>query len=142
MREALLEARSALSHGEIPVGAVVVSEGIIAGRGHNRRGLGVPPFAHAEMLALADAGENLRRGRFDGCTLYVTLEPCPMCAGAIMQTRVSRVVYGAKDPIAGAAGTLYDILRDPRMPHKCEVTDGVLSMEALDLLQKFFRSRR
>jgi tRNA(adenine34) deaminase len=141
MREALNEAKNALLQGEIPVGAVVVSKGMIAGRGHNHSGQSAP-FAHAEMLALSDAGENLRRGRFDGCTLYVTLEPCPMCAGAIMQTRVSRVVYGAKDPRAGAAGTLYDILRDPRMAHKCEVADGVLASEALELLQKFFRARR
>lgn len=142
MREALAEAKSALSRGEIPVGAVMVSEGVIVGRGHNRRGQGFSPFAHAEMLALSDAGENLGRARFDGCTLYVTLEPCPMCAGAIMQTRVSRVVYGAKDPKAGAAGTLYDILRDPRMAHKCETTDGILASEAQELLQKFFRLRR
>jgi tRNA(adenine34) deaminase len=142
MKEALLEARDALSRGEIPVGAVMVSEGIIVGRGHNRRGPGVPPFAHAEMCALSDAGENLCRARFDGCTLYITLEPCPMCAGAIMQTRVSRVVYGAKDPLAGAAGTLYDILRDPRMTHKCEVTSGVLASEASELLRKFFRAKR
>jgi tRNA(adenine34) deaminase len=141
MKEALAEAKNALSRGEIPIGAVLVSEGVIAGRGRNERRAGAP-FAHAEMLALSDAGENLRRWRFDGCTLYVTLEPCPMCAGAIMQTRVSRVVYGAKDPKAGAAGTLYDILRDPRMPHKCEVACGVLAPEALDLLQKFFRARR
>ena len=142
MKEALLEAKNALSHGDIPVGAVIGSEGIIVGRGHNRTGPGVPPFAHAEMRALLDAAENLRRGRFDGCTLYTTLEPCPMCAGAIMQTRVSRVVYGAKDPRAGAAGTLYDILRDPRMAHKCAVTDGVLASEASELLRTFFRARR
>jgi tRNA(adenine34) deaminase len=142
MKEALIEAEIALSLGEIPIGAVMVSERVIVGRGHNRRGPGVPPFAHAEMTALADAGENLRRSRFDGCALYVTLEPCPMCAGAITQTRVSRVVYGAKDPKAGAAGTLYDILRDPRMPHRCDVTGGVLAAEALELLRRFFRGRR
>jgi tRNA(adenine34) deaminase len=142
MKEALLEARNALSRGEIPVGAVMVNDGVIVGRGHNSRGRGVPPFAHAEMRALCDAAENLRRVRFDGCTLYVTLEPCPMCAGAIMQTRVSRVVYGAKDPRAGAAGTLYDILRDPRIAHKCEVTDGILASEASELLRTFFRVRR
>ncbi|MDR2779969.1 MAG: tRNA adenosine(34) deaminase TadA [Synergistaceae bacterium] len=142
MREALLEARIALSRGEIPVGAVMVSEGIIVGRGRNSTERGALPFAHAEMLALSDAGANLRRRRFDGCTLYITLEPCPMCAGAIMQTRVSRVVYGAKDPRAGAAGTLYDILRDSRIAHKCDVTDGILASEASDLLRTFFRAKR
>ncbi|MDR1916012.1 MAG: nucleoside deaminase, partial [Synergistaceae bacterium] len=121
MEIALNEARIALSQDEIPVGAVIVRGGEIIGRGSNSRALDSLPFAHAEMSALADAGRRLGTWRFDECTLYVTLEPCPMCAGAIVQTRVRQVVYGASDPKAGAAGTLYNILRDPRMPYRCEV---------------------
>jgi tRNA(adenine34) deaminase len=142
MREAMREAELAYEDGEVPVGAVVVTGGEIIGRGRNRRVTGAMPFAHAEILALSEAGENLRGWRFDGCALYVTLEPCPMCAGAIVQTRVARVVYGASDPKAGAAGTLYDILRDPRMPHRCEVSRGVMAPESSALLRKFFLSRR
>lgn len=142
MNEALQEARGALGRGEIPVGAIVVRGGEILGRGSNDRLRGSLPFAHAEMTALAEAGEALGTWRFDGCTLYVTLEPCPMCAGAIVQTRVARVVYGARDPRAGAAGSLYDILRDPRMAHRCDVKSGVRAQECAELLQKFFRNRR
>jgi tRNA(adenine34) deaminase len=142
MREALSEAREALGRGEIPVGAVVVKDGSIVGRGRNGRARETKPFAHAEIRALEDAGANLRTWRFDGCTLYVTLEPCPMCAGAMVQTRVSRVVYGASDPRAGAAGTLYDILRDPRMPHRCHVERGILAEESSGLLSEFFINRR
>jgi tRNA(adenine34) deaminase len=142
MKAALDEARLALSRGEIPVGAVLVSRGEIIGRGGNGRALRSMPFAHAEMIAIAEAGESLGTWRFDDCTLYVTLEPCPMCAGAIVQTRVRRVVYGASDPRAGAAGTLYDILRDIRMPHRCEVASGLAAAESRALLRKFFRSRR
>jgi tRNA(adenine34) deaminase len=142
MNTALEDARKAMSGGEIPVGAVVDCGDEIIGRGSNARLLDKMPFAHAEMSALSEAGTSLGRWRFDGCTLYVTLEPCPMCAGAIIQTRVSRVVFGASDPKAGAGGTLYDILRDPRMPHRCEVTRGILAAESVELLQKFFRSRR
>ena len=93
------------------------------------------PFAHAEMCALSDAGETLGAWRFDGCTLYVTLEPCPMCAGAIVQTRVSRVVFGAEDPKAGAAGSLYNILQDPRMTHRCELTEGKRAGNGLSNIQ-------
>ena len=142
MREAMIEAERACEDGEIPVGAVVTRGGEIVGRGRNGRRSGNMPFAHAEMCALSEAGKNLRAWRFDGCELYVTLEPCPMCAGAIVQTRISRVVYGASDPKAGAAGTLYDILRDPRMPHRCKVTSGVMAAEAAALLRKFFMGRR
>lgn len=142
MRAALEEASRALDAGEVPVGAVVVRDGEIVGRGNNARKREGMPFAHAEMSALAEAGARLRSWRFDDCTLYVTLEPCPMCAGAIVQTRVGRVVYGARDPRAGAAGTLYDILRDPRMPHRCRVAEGLLAEESRALLQAFFRRRR
>ena len=142
MRQALCEAREAMRRGEIPVGAVVVCGGEIVGRGGNARMLRTLPFAHAEMTALMAAGEALKRWRFDDCTLYVTLEPCPMCAGAIVQTRVSRVVFGAADPRAGAGGSLYDILNDPRLPHRCRVATGILASESAELLRAFFRSRR
>lgn len=142
MKEALREAREAFGRGEIPVGAVVVQKGEIVGRGSNDRLRGALPFAHAEMTALAAAGERLARWRFDDCTLYVTLEPCPMCAGAISQTRVARVVFGARDPRAGAAGSLYNILQDPRIAHRCAVKEGVLAQESAELLQKFFRIKR
>jgi len=142
MREAMIEAERAYDEGEIPVGAIVTRGGEIVGRGRNGRKIGRMPFAHAEICALSEAGENLNTWRFDGCELYVTLEPCPMCAGAIVQTRVSRVVYGARDPKAGAAGTLYDILRDPRMPHRCEVVRGIMEAEAAALLRKFFLAKR
>ena len=142
MREAMFEAERAYEEGEIPVGAIVTRGGEILGRGRNGRKSDNMPFAHAEICALSEAGKNLNSWRFDGCELYVTLEPCPMCAGAIVQTRVSRVVYGARDQKAGAAGTLYDILRDPRMPHRCEVTSGIMEAEAAALLRKFFFRRR
>jgi tRNA(adenine34) deaminase len=142
MTAALSQARDALSRGEIPVGAVVSKDGLIVGRGCNRRNESSMPFGHAEMFALSESGDSLKRWRFDDCTLYVTLEPCPMCAGAIVQTRVQRVVFGAYDPKAGAAGTLYDILRDPRMPHRCEVTGGVMEAESIELLRSFFKIRR
>jgi tRNA(adenine34) deaminase len=100
------------------------------------------PFAHAEMMALADAGETLGRWRFDDCALYVTLEPCPMCAGAVVQTRVKTLVFGAADPRAGACGSLYDIVRDPRASHRCAVRGGVMSDECAELLREFFASRR
>jgi tRNA(adenine34) deaminase len=142
MREAFREAEAAYESGEIPVGAVVVVDGKIAGRGGNRRKIAAMPLAHAEMVALSEAGNFLREWRFDGGELYVTLEPCPMCAGAIVAARLSRLVYGAADPRAGAAGTLYDIPRDPRMPHRCEVTRGVMAAESSALLRKFFMERR
>jgi tRNA(adenine34) deaminase len=142
MLSALDEAKRAFVRNEIPVGAVVVHDGVIIGRGSNERLIGSMPFAHAEMMALAEAGETLGTWRFDGCTLYVTLEPCLMCAGAIIQTRVTRVVFGAKDPKAGAAGSIYDVFRDARMPFRCSVTSGVLRVECASLLKKFFLSRR
>lgn len=142
MREALAEAQNALEMDEIPVGAVMVKDGRIVGRGSNYRIADASPFAHAEMRAIAEAGKELSSWRFDGCTLYSTLEPCPMCAGAIVQTRISRVVYGARDPRAGAAGSLYDILRDPRMAHRCLVLPGIMAEDSSRLLWNFFRARR
>ena len=142
MKEALKEARSALGIGEIPVGAVVVKNGEIIGRGHNTRSTGNSPFDHAEIAAMKDAAQKLNNWRFDGATIYVTLEPCVMCAGAIVQCRVSRIVYGAKDPKAGAAGSLYNIPNDPRMYHQCEVTSGVMKQECAEILQNFFEKKR
>jgi tRNA(adenine34) deaminase len=142
MLTALGEAKKALAKGEVPVGAVVVKNGIVIGRGYNERLLHSSPFAHAEMNALSGAGEAIGSWRFDDCTLYVTLEPCLMCAGAILETRVARVVYGASDPKAGATGSLYDVLRDPRLPHRCSVTKGVLAVECGAILKNFFISKR
>jgi tRNA(adenine34) deaminase len=142
MKMALEEAGGALLSGEIPVGAVMAAGGRVIGRGANRRAVDDMPFAHAEMRAISEAGRALSSWRFDECTLYVTLEPCAMCAGAIMETRIRRVVFGALDPRRGAAGSLYDILRDPRMPHKCEVRGGIMAEESARLLREFFARRR
>ena len=142
MREALTEAEAAFECGEIPVGAVVVRGGEIIGRGHNRRSAASSPFSHAEIEAMASAAEVLDSWRFDGCTLYVTLEPCVMCAGAMVQCRMSRVVFAAWDAKAGACGSLYDIVRDPRMYHRCSVTSGVLKNECSEILRRFFELRR
>lgn len=142
MREAITEAKKALDAGEIPVGAVVVQRGEIIGRGRNGRANGNAPLAHAEIAALTDAAKTLGNWRFDGCTLYVTLEPCVMCAGAAVQCRVGRLVYGARDPKAGAAGSLYDIPSDPRMYHRCETVSGVMKTECAALLTDFFAKKR
>jgi tRNA(adenine34) deaminase len=142
MRSALDEAKRAFSEDETPVGAVVTRGGVIIGRGRNERSGKRMPLAHAEMTAINEAGKSLGNWRLDECTLYVTLEPCLMCAGAIMESRVARVVYGAADPKAGAAGSLYDVLRDPRMPRRCLVTRGVLKDECSSLLKKFFLAKR
>ena len=142
MQEALKEARKALEFDEIPVGALVVKDDEIIGRGFNRRDTDNSPFAHAELLAIQKAAEKLGSWRLDGCTLYVTLEPCPMCAGAIVQCRLKAIVYGADDPKAGAAGSLYNIPEDPRFAHSCKVTSGILENECKDLLSDFFKKRR
>ena len=142
MKMALEEARSALLVGEIPVGAVISVGGRVIGRGANRRAADDLPFAHAEMCAISEAGHAMSRWRFDECTLYVTLEPCVMCAGAIIETRIPRVVFGARDLRRGAAGSLYDILRDPRISHKCEVKGGIMAEESSRLLWEFFARRR
>ena len=142
MKEALKLAEGALNAGEIPVGALLVRKGEIVGSGFNRRRLDGSPLAHAEILALLDASKKLKTWRFDDCTLYVTLEPCPMCAGAIAQCRIPRVVFGARDAKAGACGSLYDIPRDPRMAHRCQVKGGVLKHECAALLQTFFLAKR
>lgn len=142
MRAALQEALAAYEKGEVPVGAVVVREGRIIGRGHNLRETLNDPTAHAEMLAMTSAAEAKGEWRLDGCTLYVTLEPCPMCAGAIVNSRMQRVVFGAHDPKAGACGTLYNLVQDSRLNHRAELESGVLGDDAGQLLKSFFRECR
>jgi len=142
MREALAEAEQALAHGDVPVGAVAVRDGTIVGRGHNRREIDADPTAHAEMIALREAARALGGWRLVGVTLYCTLEPCPMCAGAMIAARLPRLVYGADDPKAGAAGSVVELLRDPRFNHRVSITRGVLAGEAQRLLERFFARLR
>ena len=142
MSRALAVAREALTIGEVPVGAVVVREGRIVSQAFNLRETLRDPTAHAERLALTLAGEALGTWRLDGCTLYVTLEPCPMCAGAIVLSRIDRVVYGATDKKAGACDSLYRITSDRRLNHRPELTGGVLKGECASILSEFFRDRR
>jgi tRNA(adenine34) deaminase len=143
MRLALREAELALPHHDVPVGAVIVNaSGAIVGAGHNERERRQDPTAHAELLALRAAATTLGHWRLLDTTLYVTLEPCAMCAGAIVLARVPRVVYGAPDPKAGAAGSVLDILAEPRLNHRPQVTGGVLQPECAALLVEFFTSRR
>ena len=143
MRRALDEAALALTHDDVPVGAVVLGpDGQLLGTGHNDREGSGDPTAHAEVLALRAAAAAAGEWRLTGCTLVVTLEPCTMCAGAIVLSRVSRVVYGADDPKAGAAGSLFDLLRDRRLNSRPEVVRGVLEAECAQVLRAFFGSRR
>ena len=143
MRAALDEARSAMRHEDVPIGAVVVGDdGVILGRGRNERELHEDPTAHAEILALREAAATVGSWRVLDATLYVTLEPCTMCAGAIVLSRIPRVVYAAPDPKAGAAGSVLDVLSDTRLNHRPEVLGGVLADEAAGLLRSFFRARR
>ena len=143
MGEALSQARLALTAGDVPVGAVVLDHaGAIIGRGHNRREATHDPTAHAEVIALREAAAALRQWRLDGCTLVVTLEPCVMCAGAVLAARVPRLVIGAWDPKAGAAGSQWDVVRDARIGARVEVIAGVREAESAGLLQDFFARRR
>lgn len=142
MRAALAEARAADEADEVPVGAVVVHQGRIIGRGHNQRQMLRDPTAHAEMLALTAAAQHLADWRLAGCTLVVTLEPCAMCAGAIVLARIERLVFGADDPKAGACGSLYTLTEDPRSNHQVAVTRGVLEDECSAILQGFFARQR
>ena len=139
---ALDEARRCLEWGDVPVGAVVVRAQEVLGAGANRRELFGDPTAHAEMLAIRQAAERVEGWRLSGCTLYVTLEPCPMCAGAMVLARLDRLVFGARDPKAGFAGSLGDLLRDPRLNHRLDVAEGVRAEEASALLRAFFAARR
>ncbi len=143
MRLALREAARAGRTGEVPVGALLVdAAGTVLGRGHNRPRAGSDPTAHAEVVALRRAARRLRNYRLPGTTLYVTVEPCPMCAGAIVHARVARVVYGAADPKAGAVRSLFRLLDDARLNHRAEVAAGVLEAECSAILREFFRARR
>lgn len=142
MRLALEEAEAAAAEGEVPIGAVVVCDGQVVARAHNRRETDADPSAHAEFLAMVAAARELERWRLTGCTVYVTLEPCLMCAGLMVNARVDRCVYGAADPKGGAVGTLFDVSHDERLNHEFEVTSGVLADEAAGLLRAFFRARR
>lgn len=142
MEQALLEAELAASAGEVPVGAVVVRSGVIVARGRNRREADADACAHAEIEALRRAGEATGSWRLTGTTLYVTLEPCPMCAGALVNARVDRVVYGCRDAKAGAVDTLFAIGRDPRLNHRFEVVSGVLEEPCREILRAFFQARR
>ncbi|MFJ9061531.1 MULTISPECIES: tRNA adenosine(34) deaminase TadA [unclassified Streptomyces] len=142
MRHALDEAAQAASAGDVPVGAVVLGpDGALLATGHNEREATADPTAHAEVLALRRAAEALGSWRLTGCTLVVTLEPCTMCAGALVQSRIGRVVYGARDEKAGAAGSLWDVVRDRRLNHRPEVIHGVLEDACAELLTAFFRGR-
>jgi tRNA(adenine34) deaminase len=148
MRQALREAQAAFDEEEVPIGAIVVhrdrtsGEDRVVGAAHNQRETLRDPTAHAEMIAITQAAEALGRWRLDDCTLYVTLEPCPMCAGAIVLARMPRVVYGAADPKAGAVDTLYKLLDDPRLNHRAEGVAGVLAEPCGEILSQFFRQKR
>ena len=142
MREALAEAHAARAAGEVPIGAVVVYEGQVIGRGQNRVLRDVEPTAHAEIVAMRAAAKALNNYRLTGCELYVTLEPCAMCAGAMIHARLARLVYGARDPKAGAAGSVLEVLNHPRLNHRMEVTAGVMEEESAEMLREFFRQRR
>ena len=142
MRMALDEARQAVPSGDVPVGCIIVLEGNVIGRAHNLREALQDPTAHAEIVALRQAASAVGRWRLDGAVVYCTVEPCPMCAGALVNARVRRLVYGVTDPKSGACGSIFDILREPRLNHRVEVTGGVLADEALALLREFFEPRR
>ncbi|MHB9111325.1 MAG: tRNA adenosine(34) deaminase TadA [Thermoleophilia bacterium] len=142
MRIALNEARMAAESGEVPVGAVIERGGEVITVAGNEREEKKDPTAHAEMIAIREAAKSLGGWRLSGCTIYVTIEPCPMCAGAIYQARIERLVYGAPDEKAGATGTLMDITRDPRLNHQTEVTGGILADECAAVMREFFSGRR
>ncbi len=142
MRMALAEAQAAFAEDEVPIGAVIVHNGQVIAAAHNQREQLHDPTAHAEMIAITQAAESLSSWRLVDCTLYVTLEPCPMCAGAILQARIPTVVYGAADPKAGAVQTLYRLLSDARLNHSCQTVPGVLGDECGRILTEFFLRQR
>ena len=142
MRAALEEARAAIAHGDVPVGAIALAGGEVVARAHNERERRGDPTAHAELLAMRAAAEVLGSWRLDAVTLVVTLEPCAMCAGALVAARVARLVFGTPDPRAGACGTLYNLCSDPRLNHELPVREGVLAEQAAQLLRDFFAMRR
>ncbi|HBF38626.1 MAG TPA: tRNA-specific adenosine deaminase [Firmicutes bacterium] len=142
IREALIEADKAARIGEVPIGALIVIEGKVIARAHNLKETTCDPTAHAEILAIRTAAQFQQGWRLSGATLYTTLEPCPMCAGAMLLARIERLVYGASDPKAGSAGTLMNIVQDERFNHKVEITAGILASECGNILKEFFRERR
>lgn len=142
MREALKQARRAYRLGETPIGCVIVHDGQIIARGYNRRNTEKSPLAHAELIAIRRAAKKLGDWRLENCTLYVTLEPCPMCAGAIVQARVTNCVIGAMNPKAGCAGSVMNLLEESKFNHQVHVTRGVLEEESSQLMKKFFRELR
>lgn len=142
MTYALKEAEEAFKKNEVPVGAVIVRDGIIIARGHNQVEMLQDPTAHAEIIAIGAAANHLGSWRLNGCTLYVTLEPCPMCAGAIVLSRLDRVVFGAYDPKMGACSTLYNVVQDERLNHRVELIAGVLDEDSGILLREFFAKKR
>jgi tRNA(adenine34) deaminase len=142
MKLALEEAEQALREDEVPVGAVIVHQERVIAVAHNQREQLHDPTAHAEMIAITQAAESLQSWRLDGCTLYVTLEPCPMCAGAILQARIPTLVYGTTDPKAGAVHTLYHMLDDPRLNHRCQTVSNILAQPCAAILSRFFQAQR
>ena len=142
MRLAIREAERALEHDDVPIGAVIVRDGEVIGAGHNEREERADPTAHAEMIALREAARSLQSWRVLDAVMYVTVEPCAMCAGAIVLARLPRVIYGTTDPKAGAAGSVFDILREPRLNHNPQVAGGLLAEDCADLLRAFFAPRR
>ena len=142
MQAAIEEAKKAQNLGEVPIGAVIVKDGEIIARGYNLRETSQLTNAHAEMIAIAKANEMVGSWRLEDCTLYVTLEPCPMCAGAIVQSRIPTVVFGAHDPKGGCCGTIYNLLDESKFNHRCELVSGVLEEECGQLLSDFFRNLR
>jgi len=142
MQLALAEARAALEHEDVPIGAVIVREGVVIARAHNQRELLKDPTAHAEVIALTQASAAVGAWRLTGCAMFVTLEPCVMCAGALVLARIDRLVYGATDPKAGACVSLYRIPEDERLNHRIAVVGGVVAAECGELLREFFRGRR
>ena len=142
MQMALVEAVAAFEESEVPVGAVIVHHNEVVAAAHNQREQLQDPTAHAEMIAITQAAESLGSWRLEDCTLYVTLEPCPMCAGAIVQARIPFVVYGATDPKAGAVTSLFELLDDSRLNHRCEIKSGILADECSEILREFFRQQR
>lgn len=142
MMEAIEEAKKAFVIDEVPIGAVIVHEGKIIGRGYNRRNTDHNPLCHAEIIAINQAAKFIGDWRIENCTLYVTVEPCPMCAGAIVQARIPTVVFGAANKKAGCAGSVLNVLQEPRLNHRAEVIEGVLFDECSDLMKKFFKRFR
>lgn len=142
MNAALEEARKAFAHGDVPIGAVVVLHDQVIGRGHNRRVVDADPLAHAEIVAIQDAAQTLGNWRLDGASLYVTLEPCPMCAGAMVQARIQELVYAAADPKTGAARSCYQLCDDKRMPHRLAVRYGICHTASREMLASFFAQHR